>query len=62
MRRVLPGLIFPLLLGCGDTNIDVHTDGAASGAISSASNEASNDADSGASNESGAGGPGHGDL
>ncbi len=34
--------------GCGDTNITVHTDGAASGSLSGASNDAANDANSAA--------------
>lgn len=56
MRRVLPALLFPFLLGCGDTNIDVHTDGAESGAINSASNDAVNDAATDVTGEGGAGG------
>ena len=62
MRRVLLVLILPFLLGCGDTNIVVRTDGAASGAINSASNDASNDAATDATGEGGAGGSGHADL
>ncbi len=46
--------------GCGDTNITVHTDGAASGSLSGASSDAANDANSAAAADADGGASGSG--